>query len=79
MRKPALADKDIFNPSEAAEFYGLSRRRFFRFLEQGPHPFVAMYNRRKLIIRAEFEAYLKARPEEKEALKHVRSSVSQEA
>lgn len=45
MKKPALGDKDVFNPSEAAEFYGLSRRKFFRFLNEATGlPFIAMYN-----------------------------------
>ena len=41
MKKPALGDKDVFNPSETAEFYGLSRRKFFRFLDEATSlPFI---------------------------------------
>ena len=80
MKKPALADKDVFNPSEAAEFYGLSRRRFFRMLDEADGlPFVAMYKTRKLIIRSEFEAFLRFHPETKEALKNGRPPIPQEA
>ena len=80
MKKPSLADKEVFNPSEAAEFYGLSRRRFFRMLDETDRlPFVAMYKTRKLIIRSEFEAFLRFHPETKEALKNGRPSIPQEA
>jgi len=80
VKKPALGDKDVFNPSEAAEFYGLSRRRFFRLLnETDGLPFVAMYKTRKLIIRSEFEAYLRHHPETKEELKNGRPPIPQEA
>lgn len=79
MKKPELADKDVFNPSEAAEFYDLSRRKFFCLLKSESLLFIAMYNNRKLIIRSEFEAFLKARPEVEEALKNGRSPISQKA
>ena len=80
MKKPSLADKEVFNPSEAAEFYDLSRRRFFRMLEEADGlPFVAMYKTRKLIIRSEFEAFLRFHPETKEALKNGRPPIPQEA
>lgn len=80
MKKPALGDKDVFNPSEAAEFYGLSRRKFSRFLnEAAGQPFIAMYNTRTLILRAEFEAFLKFHPETKEALKNGKPPIPQKA
>lgn len=76
MKKPSLAEKDVLNPSEAAEFYDLSRRKFFRMLDETDGlPFVAMYKTRKLIIRSEFEAYLRFHPETKEALKNGRPPV----
>ena len=80
MRKPSLADKEVFNPSEAAEFYDLSRRRFFRMLDETDgFPFVAMYKTRKLIIRSEFEAFLRFHPETKEALKNGRAPIPKKA
>ena len=76
MKKPSLAEKDVLNPSEAAEFYDLSRRKFFRMLDEADGlPFVAMYKTRKLIIRSEFEAFLRFHPETKEALKNGRPPV----
>ena len=80
MKKPDLSDKDVFNPSEAVEFYGFSRRRFFRLLENAEElPFVAMYRTRKLIIRSEFEAFLRFHPEKKEELLNGRPPVPQKA
>lgn len=80
MKKPALADKEVFNPSEAAEFYGLSRRKFFRLLNETDRlPFVAMYKTRKLIIRSEFEAFLRFHPETKEELKNGRAPIPKKA
>ena len=76
MKKPSLAEKDVLNPSEAAEFYDLSRRKFFRMLDETDGlPFVAMYKTRKLIIRSEFEAFLRFHPETKEGLKNGRPPV----
>ena len=78
MKKPALGDKDVFNPSEAAEFYGLSRRKFFRFLNEATGlPFIAMYNTRTLILRAEFEAFL--RFQTKEALNNGKPPIPKKA
>ena len=80
MKKPALGDKDVFNPSEAAEFYGLSRRKFFRFLDEATSlSFIAMYNTRTLIIRAEFETFLRLHPETKEALKNGKPPIPKKA
>ena len=80
MKKPALGDKDVFNPSETAEFYGLSRRKFFRFLNEATGlSFIAMYNTRTLIIRAEFEAFLRFHPETKEALKNGKPPIPKKA
>ena len=80
MRKPALEDKDTLNPGEAAAFYNLSRRKFFRFLKSDEkYPFLAFYKERKLIIRSEFEKYLEAHPDIKEGLKNGRAPVPKEA
>ena len=80
MKKPSLAEKDVLNPSEAAEFYDLSRRKFFRMLDETDGlPFVAMYKTRKLIIRSEFEAFLRFHPETKEALKNGKPPIPKKA
>ncbi len=49
MAKPTLADKDFLTPTEAAIFFGLSRRKFYKLLEGGTFDFMAMYGERKLI------------------------------
>ena len=80
MKKPALAEKETLNPGEAAAFYNLSRRKFFRLLESGgKFPFLAFYKERKLIIRSEFEKYLESHPEIKEGLKNGRPPVPKKA
>jgi excisionase family DNA binding protein len=58
MGKPSLADKDFLTVIETAEFYGLSRRKLFRLVEEKNLPFLAMYGTRKLVIKAEFVKYL---------------------
>lgn len=69
--KKNLIEKDFMNQDEAAAFYGLSRRRFFRLLAtKEAAQFLAFYGQRKLIIRTEFEKYLRNNPEMKEALKN---------
>lgn len=67
MAKPTLADKDFLTPTEAAIFFKLSRRKFYKLLEEGPHDFMAMYGGRKLIIKNDLINYL-AQPGVKEAL-----------
>ena len=72
MRKPSLAEKDFLNHNEAIELFGLSRRKFYKLLEEGKKlRFIALYGSRKLIIRAEFEKYLETNPETKEVLKNA--------
>lgn len=70
MRRPSLQDKEIFNPEEAAAFYGPSLPKLRAFLrnEKGL-PFTALYRKRKLIIRGIFETYITAHPKIKEELK----------
>ena len=68
--RPHLAEKATFNQEEAAMFYGYSRRKLFRLLTQDDLPFILMYNKRKLIDRGAFEAYLRFRPELAEELKN---------
>ena len=59
MAKPNLAEKDILNPSEAIEYFVLSRRKFYDLLKNTDgEDFLAYYGERKLIIRVAFEKYL---------------------
>lgn len=69
MRKPSLAQKDVLNPEEAIEYFGFSRRKFFGFLRDGKgKKYTALYGRRRLILRSEFEKYLEENPEVREGL-----------
>ena len=64
MSKPRLAEKDFLNANEAIDLFVLSRRKFYKLLHENEHlEFVAKYGTRKLIIRVDFEKYLKAHPE----------------
>ena len=67
-----LGEKEYLNPSEAATYWKLSRRKFFKFLEEGQHDFVALYGTRKLIIRSAFDKYLKEHHSVKEELANGR-------
>ena len=69
--RAALATKAILNPGEAIQLYDMSARRFYRLIQgRKKLPFVALYNKRKLIIRSEFDKYLEQHPEEKERLRN---------
>ena len=64
MAKPNLGEKDILNPSEAIEYFVLSRRKFYDLLKNTDgEDFLAYYGERKLIIRVAFEKYLLHHPE----------------
>lgn len=64
MARPSLAEKDILNPSEAIEYFVLSRRKFYYLLNNTDgEDFLAYYGERKLILRVAFERYLRNHPE----------------
>ena len=64
MARPDLAEKDILNPSEAIEYFVLSRRKFYDLLNSTDgEDFLAYYRERKLILRVAFERYLCNHPE----------------
>lgn len=64
MARPNLAEKDILNPSEAIEYFVLSRRKFYDLLnDTDGEEFLAYYGERKLILRVAFERYLHNHPE----------------
>ncbi|MDO4468265.1 MAG: DNA-binding protein [Bacillota bacterium] len=64
MSKPRLEEKDFLNPNEAINLFVLSRRKFYKLLQDNKYlDFMAMYGTRRLIVRADFEKYLKAHPE----------------
>lgn len=64
MKKASLEDKGVFNPKEAAAFFGIGEVRLRRFLKDNPKArFTVYYNGRCLIIRERFEEYLREHPE----------------
>lgn len=67
MNKPLLEDKALLTVEEAAALFGLSRRKMFRLTDEDNLPFMAMYGKRKLVIKDEFLVYL-SKPEIKEDL-----------
>lgn len=66
-----LGEKEYLNPQEAILYWNLSAARFHRFLKEGVHPFVAFYRKRKLILRCEFDRFLKENPETREWLMYA--------
>lgn len=79
MRKPTLDEKDTLSPMEAAAFYNLSNRKFYRLLSSEKRlPFVARYRKRKLVIKSELENYLEQNPEKREWLKKGKPHLRQE-
>lgn len=75
MKKPPLAQKDVLNPEEAIAYFGFSRRKFNRFLKDGKcKKYTALYGKRRLILRSEFEKFLEENPEVKEGLLNGRKT-----
>ena len=64
MARPDLGEKDILNPSEAIEYFVLSRRKFYDLLNNTDGEYFMVYcGERKLILRVAFERYLRNHPE----------------
>ena len=63
MARSSLAEKDILNPSEAIEYFVLSRRKYDLLNNTDGEDFLAYYGERKLILRVAFERYLRNHPE----------------
>ncbi len=69
MKKPDLSEKTYLNTREAIELFGLSARKFSRFLKNGGrYDFLVFYHNRVLILREEFEKFLENSPMAKEEL-----------
>lgn len=80
MKKPKLSEKTYLNVREAIELFGLSARKFTRFLKNGDHySFLAFYHHRVLILRDEFQRFLENEPKAKEELlcREIRKDVIQ--
>ena len=64
MVRSSLAEKDVLNPSEAIEYFVLSRRKFYDLLNNTDgEDFLVYYGERKLILCVAFERYLRNHPE----------------
>lgn len=70
----SLGEKDYLSPAEAIQYWNLSNRKFHAFLREGQYDFIAFYRTRKLIIRTEFDKYLKKNPKVKEELANGESN-----
>ncbi len=69
MKKPELSKKTYLNVREAIELFGLSARKFTRFLKNGDHySFLVFYHSRVLILHEEFQRFLENEPKAKEEL-----------
>ena len=56
--------KDIITPTEAIDYFVLSRRRFYELLKSDKQKdFLVFYKERKMIIRTVFAKYLEAHPD----------------
>lgn len=74
MARPSVADKDVITVDEAIDYYRLSRFTFRKYLrEVQTTNFLAFYRGRKLILKAEFEKFLRENPEMKGVLMHGKS------
>ena len=63
MARPDLAEEDILNPSEAIDYFVLSRRKFYDLLKNTDgENFLAYYGERKMILRVAFEKYMLHHP-----------------
>lgn len=67
--KQNIEEKVYLNPGEAIEYWGLSKNKFRAFIKGTSLSFVAHYKNRSLVIREEFEKYIKENPEEYRRLK----------
>lgn len=57
--KQNLNDKDLLNPAEAIEHFGLSSRKFYALIRNVKKlDFIVFYGSRRLVIRSIFEKYL---------------------
>lgn len=59
MAKTEPGSKDLLNPAEAVEHFGLSNRKFYALIRSGKKlDFIVFYGGRRLVIRSIFEKYL---------------------
>lgn len=64
MQRATAKEKDLLNPTEAIDYFKLSRRKFYNLLkEKKENDFIVLYGSRRLIIRTAFEKYILKHPE----------------
>ena len=64
MKNPSPGVKDIITPTEAIDYFVLSRRKFYDLLKSDKQKdFLVFYKERKMIIRTAFAKYLEAHPD----------------
>ena len=64
MKNPSPGVKDIITPTEAIDYFVLSRRKFYDLLKSDKQKdFLVFYKERKMIIRTAFAKYLEANPD----------------
>lgn len=69
MSKPALEEKELLTQEEAIQFFQLSRRRWNKFIRDGPKKtFIVMYKNRRFIMREALLQFFKDNPAVKERL-----------
>lgn len=64
MKNPSPRVKNIITPTEAIDYFVLSRRKFYDLLKSDEQKnFLVFYKERKMIIRTAFARYLEAHPD----------------
>lgn len=75
--KQDITEKAYLTPGEAILHYGLSVNKFYAAIKERGLPFVALYGGRRLVIRSEFEKYIRENPGEYRRLKRWRREETQ--
>ena len=63
MKNPSPGVKDIITPTEAIDYFVLSRRKFYDLLKSDKKNFLVFYKECKMIIRTAFAKYLEVHPD----------------
>ena len=64
MKNPSPGVKNIITPTEAIDYFVLSRRKFYDLLKSDKQKdFLVFYKERKMIIRTSFAKYLEVHPD----------------
>ena len=64
MKNPSPGVKNIITPTEAIDYFVLSRRKFYDLLKSDKQKdFLVFYKERKMIILTSFAKYLEVHPD----------------